>query len=91
MQEKLKDILKREKMTGKNLCERLGMTYLNYRRMTMTSKTSAPNWVNSFVVGYYLGKGEEIPMSIPKIEEKTVAEPKKKSGGWRDRLKNNQE
>ena len=87
MQERLKHILKQEGMTGKRLCELLEMTYHNYRRMTMTSKKSAPNWVNAFVIGYYLGKNEDIPVSEIKIEEKPVGEIKKKPGGWKDNFK----
>lgn len=54
MQEELKKILKENGWTGKELAERLGMSYGHYRKMTMSKRQDPPNWVNAFVIAYNL-------------------------------------
>lgn len=54
MQKRLKEILKENEWTGKELAEALGMSYGHYRKMTMSKKENPPNWVHAFVLGYDL-------------------------------------
>lgn len=49
-----KEILKSEKIKGKEMAEELGLTYESYR--TLITGKRFPKWAESFVLGYELAK-----------------------------------
>ena len=53
----LKEILKLEGFTGKQLSAMLWMNWSSYRTATRKSAKIVPNWVRSFIIGYEIGKG----------------------------------
>lgn len=52
----LKSILKENKTTGKEMSEKLGISYDYFRRSTQKKGLKNRVWVRSFVIGYELGK-----------------------------------
>jgi len=54
-----KQILKKEKISGKEMAEILGISYSSYRSMTRNKTDSHPRWVRSFVIAYELTKLEK--------------------------------
>lgn len=70
MLDKLKEILKAEGMTGKDLADLLGITYGSYRVGTRKNKTNPPAWVRAFIIGYFLREKNEKQQPINKHENK---------------------
>lgn len=58
MIDRYKQILKKEKISGKQMAEKLGITYDSYRSMTRNKTDSHPRWVRSFIIAYELDKLE---------------------------------
>jgi DNA-binding XRE family transcriptional regulator len=56
MLKKYKWLLKREMWTGKEMAEKLGLTYDSYRTLTKKSAEVVPKWVTAFVIAYELGQ-----------------------------------
>jgi len=51
-----KEILDEEGMTGKDVCDLLGMSYGGYRVATRSGADVCPLWVRMFVIGYLLAQ-----------------------------------
>jgi len=51
-----KEILDEEGMTGKEVCDLLGMSYGGYRVATRSGADVCPLWVRMFVMGYMLSE-----------------------------------
>lgn len=60
MIQKLKEILRSEKMSGKSFAEYLGLQYTSYRGATKISAPTTPKWVKGFLLGYSLGRNGTI-------------------------------
>ena len=60
MIQKLKNILRSEKMSGKSFAEYLGLQYISYRGATKISAPTTPKWVKGFLLGYSLGRNGTI-------------------------------
>lgn len=65
MLDKLKEILKENGVTGKDLSEMLNMTYGSYRSLTRKSSTHVPKWVRSAIIFYELGRLSNIEVNEP--------------------------
>lgn len=60
MIERFKEILRGNGFTGKDFAGLIkGLSYGSYRAMTRKGASVVPKWVQSFVIGYELGKSEK--------------------------------